>query len=217
MNDQLILASGNPGKAREVESILAPYGLKVRLISELVQGFDVLEDGDTFEENATKKALEAHAAAHCWVLADDSGLCVEALDGGPGVRSARYAGEDATDADRNEHLLKQIGAIGGSRRAWFHCSLAAVLPASWLNVDGTAHLRQMGLGADARLVIAEGKLHGEIGYELRGPNGFGYDPLFLPDGFPGLTLAELDSVTKNQISHRATALAILANLLTRPL
>ncbi len=209
----LILASGNPGKAREVDAILSPRGIQVIRIGERVEGFDVVEDGDTFAENAQKKALAAFAAAGAPALADDSGLCVNALGGAPGVRSARYGGPGLDDRGRAEHLLAALHDATRPRRAWFQCALIAVLPAAWL-VDPDAHPTAPELPADHRLVHAEGRLNGVIGAELRGEEGFGYDPIFQPTGFGGATLAEIGADEKNRISHRGLALASLFELLS---
>jgi len=208
----LILASGNPGKALEVEAILAPLGVRVQRIGELVPGFDVVEDGDTFAANAEKKALAAFSASGAPALADDSGLCVAALDGAPGVRSARFGGPRLTDRARAERLLSVIYDAARPRRAWFQCALVAVLPASWL-IEPDAHPRAPGLPEDHRLVTAVGRLEGVIGDELRGDKGFGYDPIFQPTGHGGATLAEIEPIEKNRISHRGRALTALFSLL----
>ena len=208
----LILASNNPGKAREVEAILVPVAVRVQRIREVAPGFDVVEDGDTFAANAAKKALAAFGATGRASLADDSGLCVTALGGGPGVRSARFGGPDLSDRDRVEHLLAALRDAAPPRRAWFQCALAAVLPASWLR-EPDAHATPRSLPRDHRLVTAEGRLDGVIGFTLRGDRGFGYDPVFEPEGFDGATLAEVDPAAKNRISHRGRALASLLTLL----
>ncbi len=202
----LILASGNPGKAREVDAILSPRGIRVIRIGERVDDFDVVEDGDTFTENAQKKALAAFAAAGAPALADDSGLCVDALGGAPGVRSARYGGPGLDDRGRAEHLLAAIQDTRPPRRAWFQCALVAVLPADWL-IDPDAFTTAPQIPVDHRLVTAAGRLDGVIGTELRGDEGFGYDPIFQPTGYGGATLAEVAADEKNRISHRGLALA----------
>ena len=211
----LILASGNPGKAREVAAILAPMGVHVQSIGELSPDFHVVEDGDTFAANAQKKALAAYAATGKPSLADDSGLCVNALDGAPGVRSARFGGPKLSDRARAERLLDAIHDATRPRRAWFQCALVAVLPASWLRNPG-AHPHPAGLPRSQRLVTTEGRLNGVIGDELRGDGGFGYDPIFQPTGHGGATLAELGEDEKNRISHRGQALAALFELLIPP-
>ncbi|MFH1529233.1 MAG: non-canonical purine NTP pyrophosphatase [Pseudomonadota bacterium] len=208
----LILASSNLGKVREMEAILAPLGILVRRIGEVIPDFDVVEDGDTFAANAEKKALAAFLATGAPALADDSGLCVTALDGAPGVHSARFGGSGLTDNERAERLLSAIYDATRPRRAWFQCALVAALPASWL-VAPDAHPTAPGLPEDHRLVTVEGRLKGVIGDELRGDSGFGYDPIFQPTGYRGATLAEIDAGEKNRISHRALALASLLALL----
>ena len=211
----LILASSNPGKAREVETILAPLGVQVRRIGELFPGFDVEEDGETFAANAGKKALAAFAATGAAALADDSGLCVAALNGAPGIRSARFGGPGLTDSERAERLLETLHDAARPRRACFQCALVAALPASWLR-EPDAHPTAPGLPEDHRLVTTEGRLEGVIGIEQRGDRGFGYDPIFKPTGFGGLTLAEIEASEKNRISHRGQALASLFDLLIPP-
>lgn len=211
-NRRLILASGNPGKAREVEAILAPLMIQVERIGELFPDFDVVEDGETFAANAQLKALAAFAAVDGPALADDSGLCVAALGGAPGVRSARFGGPGLTDRDRTRRLIDELVEEPAPRQAWFQCALVAALPASWL-IEPDAHPRSPELPSDHRLVTAEGRLHGVIGFDLRGDKGFGYDPVFEPVGFDGATLAELDANQKNRISHRGLALAALLGFL----
>jgi XTP/dITP diphosphohydrolase len=157
------------------------------------------ETGDTFEENARIKALAYAQASGLLTLADDSGLEVDALGGGPGVWSARYAGPDASDVDRYQKLLAELADIpAGQRSARFRCVVALVQP------DGTVH-------------TAGGSCEGEIGFVPRGAHGFGYDPVFIVQGYGGLTMAELSSDVKNQLSHRAraivAALPALAQLL----
>ena len=212
MKAPLILASNNAGKAREVEAVLSGRGIRVRRIREIVPDFDVLEDGETFAANAAKKALAAFHATGAAALADDSGLCVASLDGAPGVRSARYGGPDLTDRQRAERLLEALRDTRSPRTAWFQCALAAVLPVSWIK-DPDAWEASPHLPRDHRLVTAEGRLHGEIGFRLRGVQGFGYDPIFEPSGYHGATLAEVEPAEKNRISHRGLALAALFALL----
>ena len=209
----LVLASNNPGKAREVDAILAPVGIRIRRIRDLAPGFDVVEDGETFAANAAKKALAAFAATGEATLADDSGLCVEALGGAPGVRSARYGGPDLSDHDRAERLLRELAEVAAPRRAWFQCALAAVLPGSWLRAPDV-HATHPDLPAGHRLVFAEGRLEGVIGFSPRGGGGFGYDPVFEADGSDGATLAEVGPAEKNQVSHRGRALAEFFEALT---
>lgn len=187
----LILASSNPGKLREIRAVLADSGIDVRPQDEFNVP-DAPETGLTFIENAILKARNASRAAGLPALADDSGLCVDALDGAPGVYSARYAGPDATDADNVAKLLAALVDVPAARRgARFQCVLAL--------------LRHAG---DPMPVICQGTWEGAIQRESTGANGFGYDPVFhVPD--QGCSAAELDSDAKNRISHRGRALAEL--------
>ncbi len=186
----VVLASGNAGKLKELQDALSSTGLKLRNQSE----FDVpeaIEDGSTFIENAIKKARNASAFTGLPALADDSGLVVPALKGAPGVHSARYSGGD--DNANNEKLLAAMSQLeGDSRQAWFVCVLVL-----------------MSSKTDPSPVIAEAKWHGQISRTPKGNYGFGYDPLFLVDGFDGLTAAELDIAKKRAVSHRGLAVSML--------
>jgi XTP/dITP diphosphohydrolase len=189
---RLVLASGNPGKLRE---ILGPRAIEV--VSQAALGIGEAEEPyDTFLENALAKARHASRASGLAALADDSGLCVDALGGAPGVHSAYYAGREgdreARDARNNAKLLRELE---DNRTAFYSCVVVLVR-----NPE------------DASPLIAEGVWRGEIARAPRGVNGFGYDPLFsLPE--LGKTAAELDAATKNRISHRGQALAKLLALL----
>jgi XTP/dITP diphosphohydrolase len=193
---RILVATRNAGKLREYERLLADVpGLVLETMASLSQPIEVAEDQDTFHGNALAKATEIAALAGIPCLADDSGLEVDALGGQPGVRSARYSGEDATDAQNNEKLLRQLADVPAEKRtARFRCAIAVV------DADGQA------------LAATEGTCEGRIGQEPRGTHGFGYDPLFVPDGYTK-TMAELGLETKNQISHRAKAAAKLVPLL----
>ena len=183
--EKIIIASNTAGKLREFQAILKPFGLEV--ISQREAGFtqDVEETGTTFAENAAIKAQAVYAAMHCPVIADDSGLMVDALDGAPGVYSHRFAGEGATDADRNAKLLHELDGVPAEKRtARFVCALC------YLDADGTPQ-------------AFSGVCEGVIGTEPRGENGFGYDPLFYVDG---KSMAEMTEAEKNRISHRGRAL-----------
>lgn len=195
---RLLVATMNEGKLREYERLLAGVpGLELATMAALRHRIDVVEDRDTFSGNAMKKAAEIAAVAGMPCLADDSGLEVDALGGQPGVRSARYSGEGATDAENNAKLLRELdGVADDARTARFRCVIAVVDP----------HGRE--------LAVAEGACEGRIGHEPRGSHGFGYDPLFIPDGFTK-TMAELGPDTKNRISHRAEAAEKLVPLLQR--
>jgi len=190
---QLVLASGNAGKLKEFRRLLEPLGLLVTPQAEL--GLDEAEEPhDTFIENALAKARHAARRTGLPALADDSGLCVEALGGAPGVQSARYAGEPKSDARNNEKLL---GALAGKtdRRAHYACVLVLCRHA-----------------ADPEPLIAIGDWWGEMLSSPRGSGGFGYDPLFFDAQF-GLSAAELDLERKNRVSHRGKAMAALLGLL----
>lgn len=195
---RVVLASGNAGKARELHRLLEPLSLEVLPQS----AFDVppiAEPYPGFVENALHKAR--HAARHTGLpaLADDSGLCVAALGGEPGVHSARYAGEPKSDARNNALLLERLAGVA-DRRAYFYCVLVLVRSAG-----------------DPRPLIADGEWHGEILTEARGEHGFGYDPLFLLPEL-GQTAAELDEALKNTLSHRGAAMRhLLDRLRTHPL
>lgn len=183
---KIVIASNNAGKLREFRAILEPFGLEV--ISQREAGFteDVDETGTTFAENAALKARAVFEKLHCPVIADDSGLMVDALDGAPGVYSHRFAGENATDDDRNAKLLRELENVPESQRtARFVCVLC------YVNADGTEEQKFTG--------ICEGR----IGTQARGENGFGYDPLFYVNG---ISMAEMTEAEKNQISHRGRAL-----------
>lgn len=192
---KLVLASGNPGKLREIGTLLAPLSLEV--IAQGSLGVDEADEPhDTFLENALAKARHASRATGLPTLADDSGLCVEALGGEPGVHSAYYAGREGgreeRDARNNEKLLLNLGE---DRRAYYYCIMVLVQRAD-----------------DPRPLIAEGFWRGEIARAPRGTNGFGYDPLFYLRAL-GKTAAELDPAQKNRLSHRGQALTKLLGLL----
>ncbi|HEX6321597.1 MAG TPA: RdgB/HAM1 family non-canonical purine NTP pyrophosphatase [Burkholderiales bacterium] len=195
---KLVLASGNPGKLREIGALLAPLSIEVVPQSQLGIG-EAEEPHDSFLENALAKARHASRVSGLPALADDSGLCVEALGGEPGVHSAYYAGRDGArelrDARNNEKLLSLLQDY---RAAYYACVLVLV--------------RRAG---DPLPLVAEGIWRGEIAVAPRGANGFGYDPLFLLPGL-GKTAAELDAAEKNRISHRGKALARLLELLRDP-
>jgi len=191
---KLVLASGNPGKLREIGAILAP--LSIDVVAQSTLGIPEAEEPHaTFLENALAKARHASRAAKLPALADDSGLCVDALGGAPGVDSAYYAGREGSreqrDARNNKKLLQELG---GRRAAHYVCVMVLV--------------RQED---DPQPLVAEGIWRGEIGHAARGSNGFGYDPLFLLPN--GKTAAELDPAEKNRVSHRGIALQKLLGLL----
>jgi XTP/dITP diphosphohydrolase len=192
---KLVLASSNPGKLREIGALLAPLSMELVAQSELGIA-DADEPHATFVENALAKARHASGASGLSALADDSGLCVEALGGEPGVHSAYYAGREGSreerDARNNEKLLSEMK---DRRSAYYACVMVLL-----------RHPR------DPRPLVAEGIWRGEIVRERRGANGFGYDPLFFIPAL-GRTAAELDLAEKNRMSHRAIALQKLLGLL----
>jgi XTP/dITP diphosphohydrolase len=196
---KLLVGTNNPGKIREYEELLAglPETLEITFPAREGLALDVEESGDTFEENARIKALAYTQASGLICLADDSGLEVDALGGAPGVHSARYAGPAGNDVDRYRKLLDALVDVpAGQRAARFRCVVALALP------DGTIH-------------TAHGVCEGEIGFGPRGEHGFGYDPIFIVKGYGGRTLAELSPDVKNQISHRARALAAIEPVLRK--
>jgi XTP/dITP diphosphohydrolase len=185
--NKLVIASNNPGKLREFEKMLAPLGIEVLTQSQL--GISEAEEPHcTFVENALAKARHVSRASGLPALADDSGICVEALGGAPGVQSARYAGDSPkSDRRNNDKLLQDMQGVT-DRRAHYYCVLVLVRHAD-----------------DPQPIIAEGEWWGEIAHEERGDGGFGYDPMFwLPE--QGRMSAELSHDEKAQISHRAKAL-----------
>ncbi len=190
---RLVLASGNPGKLREFRRLFSPLGIEVITQADLGIA-EVPEPHVTFIENALAKARHASAYAELPALADDSGICVAALNGAPGVHSARYAGEPASDRRNNEKLVAAMRSVT-DRRAHYYCVLVLVR---------RAH--------DPEPIVAEGAWHGTIVENPRGGGGFGYDPYF-QDNETGLTGAELPLTKKNEISHRGRAMrALLAKL-----
>jgi XTP/dITP diphosphohydrolase len=188
---RIVLASNNPGKLREMRALLAPLGREV--ISQAELGIaETEEPHDTFLENALAKARHASRASGLPALADDSGLCVDALGGAPGVHSAYFAGRAGGREERDaRNNAKLLASLGENRKAHYRCVMALVRSAD-----------------DPAPLIAEGSWEGEIARAPRGVNGFGYDPLFLVAA-RGLTAAELPEEEKNRISHRAQAAARL--------
>ena len=205
---RLVVASGNPGKLDEIEAALEGTGIEPVIIGDLVPGFDPEETGETFLDNARLKAVAAFEATRLPSMADDSGLCVEGLGLEPGVRSSRYAGEGKTDAQRNEFLLQRTADLTGEdRRAYFACTVYAVLPSDLAGSDA----EQVAEGY--RGVWFEGRIHGYLGFSPHGEKGFGYDPIFIPDADPSRTLAQFEMDEKNRISHRGQALTEFAAFL----
>lgn len=191
---KLIIASNNAHKIYEIKQILSGKFDEILSLREAGVDHETIEDGKTFTENAIKKAREIAEITGCAALADDSGICVNALGGAPGIFSARYAGggvEHSTDEENNDFLLKNLEGVA-DRSAYYACAIALVYP------DGSS-------------VCAEGYMHGIIIDAPRGTRGFGYDPLFIPCG-ESRTVAELSDGEKHAISHRGNA---LRNLLSK--
>jgi XTP/dITP diphosphohydrolase len=184
---ELVVATRNRGKLKEIQALLEGVVGTVRCAADFSDFPETIEDGVTFQENALKKAREAMMFSGLPALADDSGLVVDALDGRPGVFSARFAGEGAEDVANNHRLLEELSAVpAGERQAAFVCVLVFVDPA----------------GVEQ---VFSGRVGGVILASERGDGGFGYDPLFLVDGF-NRTMAELSLQEKNTVSHRGQAL-----------
>jgi XTP/dITP diphosphohydrolase len=191
---KLLLASNNSGKLREMKDLLKDLNLELYTPSDLGIQLQVKETGQTYAENAGKKALTYAQQAGLLSLADDSGLEVALLDGAPGLYSARYAPQPgADDADRRSYLLEQLQGYPLPWLAKFHCTIVVAEP-------------------DGQLYFAEGECPGEIIPKERGDNGFGYDPIFLLPEI-GFTMAELSLAQKNKLSHRALAVKAIAPLL----
>ncbi len=192
----LMVATGNKGKAKEIAEILAPFGVTIKTLADVDDPPEIVEDGDTFEANARKKAVEVFERYGIPVLADDSGLVVDALDGAPGVFSARYSGKESTDEKNNAKLLAELERVGAttpeSRKARFVCAMVFV--------------------SDEGELVSFGTVEGQIALKPSGTNGFGYDPLFfIPE--KGRTAAELAPEEKNAISHRGKALRAMVEKL----
>ena len=189
---KLIIASNNAHKLAEMKAILAPFFDDVQSMREAGIEHETVEDGTTFMENAVKKAKELAEISGCCAIADDSGLCVDALGGAPGLYSARFSGVHGDDKANNRLLLEKLENVT-ERGAHYTCAIALVWP-------------------DGHMLTAEDYLYGEIAHDERGTNGFGYDPLFiLPER--GLRTAEISSEEKNSISHRGKALRKLVEKL----
>lgn len=195
--ERVIFATGNAGKMREIRSIMADTYSEILSMKEAGIQTDIVEDGETYEENALIKARAvAAAAAGGLVLADDSGLEIDFLGKEPGVHSARYLGEDTPYSVKNAELLRRLeGVPEEERTARFVCAIAAVLP-------------------DGREFAVRATIEGRIGYEEKGTNGFGYDPIFYVPEF-GRTTAELTEEEKNLVSHRGKALRLMKEELAK--
>ena len=188
--DKIIFATGNEGKMKEVRMILEDLGLPVLSLKDAGITADVEENGTTFEENAQIKAKAIMEMTGALVLADDSGLEVDALDKEPGIYSARYMGHDTSYHIKNQTIIDRLeGKVGEERSARFVCAIAAAFP-------------------DGRVLITRGTMEGQIGYEEKGENGFGYDPIFYLPEYQCYS-AELSLEEKNKLSHRGKALRLM--------
>ena len=188
MERKIIFATGNENKMKEIRMILCDLGMPILSMKEAGIEVDVVEDGATFEENALIKAKAiAELVDNCIVLADDSGLEIDYLNGEPGIYSARYAGVDTSYDIKNQLLLDRLAGVPDEKRtARFVCAIAAAFP------DGTTE-------------VVRGTIEGIIGHEIIGENGFGYDPIFYLPQY-GLTTAQISPELKNDLSHRGNAL-----------
>ena len=194
--DKIIFATGNAGKMKEVREILKDLNVEILSMKEAGIQADVEENGKTFQENAVIKAREIMKISGEVVLADDSGLEIDYLNKEPGIYSARYMGEDTSYRIKNANLIERLQGVPDEKRtARFVCAIAAAFP-------------------DGSVETTEGTIEGRIGYEEKGENGFGYDPIFYVPEF-GCTTAELTGEQKNQISHRGKALEAMKEILKK--
>ncbi len=183
----IVLASRNLKKSAEIRALLDPHGINVISVADFPEATDVVEDGASFQANAEKKACEIAVTLKHWTIGEDSGLRVDALQGAPGIYSARYSGESATDASNNEKLIKELSHVPNEKRgAEYVCHIAVSDP------DGNVKLN------------VEATCRGRIGHVPNGENGFGYDPYFLIREYHK-TFGELSPAVKKQLSHRARA------------
>ncbi|MCI8556205.1 MAG: XTP/dITP diphosphatase [Lachnospiraceae bacterium] len=196
MKNSIIFATGNQGKMKEIRLILADLGMEILSLKDAGIEIEIQEDGKTFEENAIIKAGAVMRETGTLVLADDSGLEIDYLNGEPGVYSARYLGEDTSYRIKNQNLIDRLEGVPAERRtARFVCVIAAAFP-------------------NGRILTARGSIEGIIGYEERGEGGFGYDPIFwLPEY--GCSTAEMTMEKKNELSHRGKALRAIKEKLKR--
>lgn len=187
---RIVFATGNAGKIREINAIMADTGMEVISMKDAGIQIDIDENGSTYEENALIKARAVAALTENIVMADDSGLEIDCLNKEPGVYSARYLGEETSYRVKNADLIRRLEGVPDEQRtARFVCAIAAVLP-------------------DGRELTVRAAIEGRIGYEERGTNGFGYDPIFYVPEFQKTT-AELTEEEKNQVSHRGKALRLM--------
>ena len=194
MEKKIIFATSNEGKMKEVRSILEDLGMEVLSMKEAGIQVDVVEDGTTFEENAVIKATKIRDVCQEIVLADDSGLEIDYLNKEPGIYSARYMGEDTSYAIKNKNLIDRLEGVEDEKRtACFVCAIAAAFP-------------------DGSVEVTRGTIEGQIGYEEKGENGFGYDPIFYVPEY-GCTTAQLSPEQKNEVSHRGKALRLMKEVI----
>ncbi len=193
MISQMIFASKNKHKVKEIKNMFSNSVMDIICLDDNYE--DIIEDGSSFYENALIKATAVYKSTNIATLADDSGLCIEALDGKPGVYSARYAGENATDIEKIEKILAELNDIKDikKRRAYFTTSAVVKL-------------------SEDKIIHTEGFIYGYICFSPIGDNGFGYDPIFIPDGYDK-TFAQMSALQKNSISHRHIAMSKMNNIL----
>lgn len=195
MSKRMIFATGNEGKMKEVRMILADLGYEILSLKDIGYDKEIIEDGKTFEENALIKAKTIAKERNEIVLADDSGLEVDYMDKQPGIYSARFLGEDTSYHIKNQYIIDQLkDAKPEERTARFVCAIACAFP-------------------DGKTLTTRGTIEGYIGYEERGENGFGYDPIFMIPEF-NCSTSELDLEQKNKISHRGKALEAMKKLIS---
>jgi XTP/dITP diphosphohydrolase len=193
---KIIIASNNKGKIKEIRAIIGEQDIELLDLKDIGFTDEITEDGYSIKENAVKKGLSVMKAVGELTIADDSGLEVDAIDGQPGVLSARFSGEGATDESNNRKLLELLSNIPMEKRgAQFRCVMALIYP-------------------NGRILTAEGICRGRIAYKPIGDKGFGYDPIFIPNGYDK-TFSQLGSHVKNQISHRAIALDKMKGIMIR--
>ena len=184
---EIVFGTGNRHKGIELAGLLAPAGIVLKTLADFPASATIIEDGDSFRENAIKKAVGRARFLHRWTIAEDSGICVEELNGGPGIHSARFAGPDCDDEKNNDLLLEKLGDLPLERRkAWYTCYMVLADPEGNIRIE------------------TEGRCYGRILYKRTGTNGFGYDPLFEVVEYHQ-TFGQLPPEVKQKISHRAQA------------
>ncbi|QDT39093.1 RdgB/HAM1 family non-canonical purine NTP pyrophosphatase [Stratiformator vulcanicus] len=188
----IIIASRNRGKIVEIEDLLAPYGFEIQCVADFPDVPEAVEDGETFDENAAKKATEVANHLGCWAIGEDSGLCVDALKGRPGIFSARFAGEQSDDQTNNQKLIDELDGVADAKRgAEYRCHVALADPSGQIRLT------------------SQGRCRGRITTQPRGENGFGYDPYFEIRELHR-TFGELPKVVKRHLSHRSRAFRHMA-------